>query len=89
MVVCTIDTPTVNVDGGVYSVSVVATAVDGAVNLGPRSFTTSTTKTDTAARTAVATALANDIKTWRANLQTQQNAATILAQIKTAIEGML
>lgn len=88
-VTVTIMTPTVTVDASIYSVSVVATAVDGATPLGSQSFSTSTTETNAAAREQVATALANAIISWRSRLQLVQNAAPVLAQLKTAIEGKL
>lgn len=90
-IVITIPAPLVAavVSPGVYSVSVTAHAVDGVTILGDQTFTTTTTVTSAAGRAQVAAELLNQIKDWRANLQLVQSAATVLGQIRTAIEAGL
>ncbi len=77
------------VQPGVYSVSATAHAVDEATVLGDQTFTTTTTVTNAAGRAQVASDLLTQILAWKANLQLVQNAATLLGQIKTAIESGL
>jgi hypothetical protein len=72
---------------GIFDVSVLATAVDGAEALGTRSFSSSIVDTSAAGRAALATTLINEINTWKAQLTRQKGLATALATLKTAIEG--
>lgn len=88
--VTTITTPTAQeVSPGCYSISVTATVVDGATTLGVNTFSTSTTDTGVAGRNFVSAELANQIIVWRASLIRIQGAASLLAALKTNIEGRL
>ena len=89
-VTVTIDVPTATeVSPGVYQISVEATAVDGLTSLGTRTFSTSTSATNQAARDTVSATLAFEIVAWRESLQRMVNAAPLLTALKVNIEGRL
>jgi hypothetical protein len=84
-----IATPTASESGGVYNISVEAVAVDGAVEVGRQTFSTSISETTQAARDGVAIALAGQITAWKAALTRIKSFAAALAALRTNIEGRL
>jgi len=74
---------------GVYDVSVLATAVDGAVELGTQTFNSSIVDTSANGRANLAAVLAAEINAWKLQLTRQQALAPALATLKTAIEGAI
>jgi hypothetical protein len=87
-VTVTIAVPTATESGGVYSISVEATATDGAVVV-TRSFSTSVSETTQAVRDHVAAQFAREITEWKAGFARGKAFAAAMAALKTNIEGRL
>ena len=86
----TIKTPTATeISPGTFAISVEATLMDGAVEVGKNTFTTTISSTNTVARNEVAISLANQITAWKSSVERIAGFTTVLTNLKTNIEGRL